>query len=46
VLDDGGGQFLNELEIENTLDPSAYLGMPLNAKMNPDTVPVCVSQAS
>jgi murein DD-endopeptidase MepM/ murein hydrolase activator NlpD len=27
VKDDGQGQFLNELRIENTLDPSPYLGL-------------------
>jgi hypothetical protein len=27
VKDDGAGQFLNELRIENTLDPSPYLGL-------------------
>jgi hypothetical protein len=32
VLDDGQGGFRNELEIRNTLDPSPYLGLPLNAK--------------
>jgi hypothetical protein len=32
VLDDGKGVFLNELDINNTLDPSPYLGLPLNAK--------------
>ena len=41
VKDDGKGQFLNELEIRNTLDPTPYLGMSLNAKNNPDSVPVC-----
>jgi hypothetical protein len=41
VKDDGNGSFLNELEIRNTLDPSLYLGMPLNASENPDQVPVC-----
>ena len=29
VLDDGG-QYTNELEFANTIDPSPYLGMPLN----------------
>lgn len=43
VMDDGQGRFLNELKIENTLDPSPYLGLPLNANENPDQVPVCVS---
>jgi hypothetical protein len=41
VRDDGNGNFLNELEIKNTLDPSPYLGMQLNAKQNPDQVPTC-----
>ena len=41
VKDDGTGQFKNELEIENTLDPSPYLGLPLNAKENRDRAPVC-----
>lgn len=46
VLDDGKGKFLNELEIENTLDPSAYLGLPLNAKVNHDQIPICEEAAS
>lgn len=41
VEDDGNGQFRNELEIENTLDPSPYLGLPLNASENRDRVPLC-----
>lgn len=41
VKDDGGGQFKNELEIENTLDPSPYLGLPLNASENRDNIPLC-----
>ena len=41
VLDDGYGSFQNELEIENTLDPSPYLGMDLNAKTNTDGIPTC-----
>lgn len=32
VRDDGKGQFQNELEIENTLDPSPYLGLAGNAR--------------
>ncbi len=35
------GKFLNELEIKNTLDPSPYLGLSLNANENPDEIPVC-----
>ena len=41
VEDDGSGQFKNELEIENTLDPSPYLGLPLNAYQNRDRIPLC-----
>lgn len=41
VKDDGNGGFMNELEIENTLDPSPYLGMELNAQTNQGQVPVC-----
>ena len=41
VKDDGYGSFLNELAIKNTLDPSPYLGMALNARENPDDVPIC-----
>jgi hypothetical protein len=46
VKDDGNGTFLNELEIKNTLDPSPYFGMPLNARENPDEVPVCEDLSS
>ncbi|MBN1535661.1 MAG: hypothetical protein JW908_02930 [Anaerolineales bacterium] len=43
VLDDPSnpGHFLNELEIKNTLDPSPYFGLPLNANTNKDVIPVC-----
>jgi peptidoglycan LD-endopeptidase LytH len=41
VEDNGEGSYLNELEIENTLDPSPYLGLPLNAGENPDRIPIC-----
>jgi len=41
VEDAGNGQFKNELDIDNTLDPSPYLGLPLNAYENRDSVPVC-----
>lgn len=44
VLDDGQDRFRNELEINNTLDPSPYFGLPLNANQNQGEVPVkCVS---
>ncbi len=43
VLDDPKqpGHFLNELEIRNTLDPSPYLGLPLNANTNKGDIPIC-----
>ena len=41
VKDDGSGKFLNELKIANTLDPSPYFNMPLNANVNRDKIPVC-----
>lgn len=41
VKDDGRGQFLNELDINNTLDPSPYFGMSLNGDQNRDQIPVC-----
>ncbi|HEY9526604.1 MAG TPA: hypothetical protein VIR02_05965, partial [Anaerolineales bacterium] len=41
VEDAGNGEFKNELEISNTLDPSPYLGLALNGYENHDRVPVC-----
>jgi len=41
VEDDGTGKFKNELDIDNTLDPSPYLGLPLNGYENHDQVPFC-----
>ncbi|HMQ51264.1 MAG TPA: M23 family metallopeptidase [Anaerolineae bacterium] len=40
VLDDGHGKFLNETDLNNTLDPSPYLGMRLNT-FCADRPPVC-----
>ncbi len=45
VKDDGTGKFKNELDIDNTLDPSPYLGLPLNGYENRDRVPLCDSSA-
>ena len=45
VEDDGTGTFKNELDIKNTLDPSPYLGLPLNGYENRDLVPVCQSDS-
>ena len=44
VLDDGQGSFRNELEIDNTLDPSPYLGLSLNASQNTGGIVICTSQ--
>lgn len=41
VIDDGEGSFRNELEFSNTLDPSSYLGVELNAKRIGDDVASC-----
>ncbi|HZW03989.1 MAG TPA: M23 family metallopeptidase [Anaerolineaceae bacterium] len=46
VLDDGQGKFLNELEITNTLDPSPYFSLDLNARQNPDQIPLCQSDSA
>ena len=44
VLDDRRGEFRNELEIQNTLDPSPYLGLPLNANQNKTKIPQCTKR--
>ncbi len=44
VEDDGKGGFKNELEIENTYDPSPYFGLELNANRMPNGIPVCEKQ--
>lgn len=41
VLDDGNGQFRNELEFSNTLDPSPYLGIELNGTRIGDRIATC-----
>lgn len=41
VKDDGNGKFLNELKIINTLDPSPYFNLALNAKENSDEIVIC-----
>jgi hypothetical protein len=40
VMDDGRGRYLNELNFENTIDSSAYLGMAVNVACAP-VVPSC-----
>jgi len=44
VKDDGEGRFLNELDIDNTYDPSPYFGLPLNNRANPDGFPICSTE--
>ena len=41
VVDDGNGSFLNELKIQNTLDPSPYFDLPLNGNTNQGIIPFC-----
>jgi hypothetical protein len=41
VLSDKQGHFLNEEAIANTLDPSPYFSLPLNARTNQHQLPVC-----
>ena len=41
VLENDEGGFRNELEIRNTLDPSPYLGLNLNASQNRGVIPAC-----
>ena len=41
VKDDSFGGFTNELDINNTYDPSPYFGLPLNSHTNTDTIPFC-----
>ena len=41
VQDDGQGMFLNELKIQNTLDPSPYFDMPLHGPSNRGQIPNC-----
>jgi len=42
VRDNGLNSFLNELEIKNTLDPSPYLGLMLNAKQAGNSPTACL----
>lgn len=41
VRDDGSGGYLNELDKDNTLDPSPYFNINLNAKTRDDSIPLC-----
>ena len=42
VEDDGKGNYKNELEFNNTIDPSLYFGMELNADRVGDGIIACV----
>ena len=42
VKDDGTGNYLNELKIKNTLDPSPYFGMQLDARKAGIDLPTCL----
>lgn len=42
VTTDGDGNFLNEAQIENTLDPSPYLGMPVGITDDPPRPVPCL----
>lgn len=46
VKDDGNGVFLNELEIENTYDPTPYLNLAVNHEVNPEDFPVCKGEVT
>jgi murein DD-endopeptidase MepM/ murein hydrolase activator NlpD len=46
VRDDGNGHYLNELEKDNTLDPSPYFNINLNAKTRDDSIPLCEAPAA
>jgi hypothetical protein len=41
VVKDENGRYMNETDINNTYDPSPYLGLALNASENRDRIPVC-----
>ncbi len=43
IVKDSDGHFMNELDINNTYDPSPYFGLLLNGRLNPDQIPVCSS---
>jgi hypothetical protein len=46
IVKDKDGKFMNELDINNTYDPSPYFGLALNARLNPDKIPVCDSASN
>ena len=46
VKDDGRGSFLNETDINNTLDPTPYFNLPVNYSQNPDEFPTCAGEVT
>jgi murein DD-endopeptidase MepM/ murein hydrolase activator NlpD len=46
VLDDGQGHFRNELDFANTLDPSPYFGVEVNADRLGEALAVCTAPAT
>lgn len=46
VKDDGRGSFLNETDIENTIDPTPYFNLPLYFAANPDRFPICAGEVT
>jgi len=46
VKDNSQGGFLNELAIKNTIDPSPYFNLDLNAHSNRNMIPVCEAKGS
>jgi hypothetical protein len=41
VVKDEGGIYLNELDIDNTYDPTPYFNLPVNQNNNDGAFPVC-----
>lgn len=46
VKDDGQGGYLNELDINNTYDPSPYFNLDFNNNTNPDDFALCEQQVT
>jgi hypothetical protein len=46
IVRDQNGRFMNELDIENTYDPSPYFGLALHANANPQDAPVCMGEVA
>jgi len=41
VVRDAGGVYMNELDIDNTYDPTPYFNLPVNQKASDGSFPVC-----